>query len=245
MATTTRKTMATAMTPDAGLYRLLAWTSPAYPVGAFSYSHGLEWAVESAQVRDAAGVVAYVTAVLERGGAWVDTVLFAATHRAAQGPDPDPARLAELDDLAELAAAFRATSETALEARQQGQAFLSVTRRSWPHPLLDAFADRRAGRPVAHCTAVALTCAAHGVPLEPALTAYLHGVAANLVSAGVRLVPLGQTDGQIATARLAPVAARVAVAAMAADPDDLATAAPGLELCSLSHETQYTRLFRS
>ncbi|QJE71743.1 urease accessory protein UreF [Aerophototrophica crusticola] len=226
------------MAPDGALYRLLAWTSPSYPVGAFSYSHGLEWAVESGQVRDAAGLVDYVAAVLGRGGAWVDAVLFAATWRAAANPGA-------LDELADLAAAFRASSETALEARQQGQAFLTVTAKAWPHPWLDAFAKRRAGLPVAHCTAMALACAAHGVPLEPALHAYLHGVSANLVSAGVRLVPLGQTDGQIATARLAPVVAAVTERALAADIADLGTAAPGLELCSLAHETQYTRLFRS
>ena len=226
------------MISDPALYKLLAWTSPAYPVGAFSYSHGLEWAVESGQVRDVEGAVAYIAAVLSRGGAWVDAVLFAATWRAAA----DPARL---DELAELAAAFRATSETALEARQQGSAFLAVTRRAWPHPWLEDFAARRTGLPTAHCTALALACAAHDVPLEPAVAAFLHGVAANLVSAAVRLVPLGQTDGQIATARLARTVADVTAAALAADPDDIGTSAPGLELCALAHETQYTRLFRS
>ncbi|WP_225889746.1 urease accessory protein UreF [Indioceanicola profundi] len=237
-ATATTTAMGTAMTTDAALYRLLAWTSPAYPVGAFSYSHGLEWAVEAGQVRDVDGAVAYIAAVLERGGGWVDAVLFAATHRVAGDP-------AELDGLADLAAAFRASSETALESRQQGQAFLTVTRRAWPHPLLDEFARRRAGLPVAHCTAMAVACAAHGIALEPALHAYLHGIASNLVSAAVRLVPLGQTDGQIATARLGQAVAAVGRAALAADIDELGTAAPGLELCSLAHETQYTRLFRS
>ncbi|HYE00476.1 MAG TPA: urease accessory UreF family protein [Alphaproteobacteria bacterium] len=228
------------MTPDAQ-YRLLAWLSPSYPTGAFSYSHGLEWAVEAGDVRDAAGLAAFVAAVLERGGGWVDAVLFAAAWRAAEAAGAPET----LDSVAELAAAFRGTSETALESRQQGQAFLAVTNRAWPHPDLAAFTRRQAGRPVAHAVAVAVACAAHGVPLAPSLHAFLHSLAANLVSAGVRLVPLGQTDGQIALAALAPVVAGVAERAPETDPDDLGTAAPGLELASLFHETQYTRLFRS
>jgi urease accessory protein len=149
------------------------------------------------------------------------------------------------DDLAELAAAFRASSETALESRQQGKSFLTVTRRAWPHPALDAFAERWGARPVAHAAVLALACAAHGVPLLPALHAYLHGTAANLVSAGVRLVPLGQTDGQIATAMLGPVIEAVAARALVTPIEDLGSAAPLLELASMHHETLYTRLFRS
>lgn len=225
-------------TDEAHLYRLLVWTSPSYPIGAFSYSHGLEWAVEEGSVRDVATLVNYIQAVLERGGAWVDAVLFAAAHRSAHDD-------AALDGISELASAFRASAETALEARQQGAAFLLVTRRAWPHPLLDAFAARNAEHPAAQCVTMALACAAHGLPLAASLGAFLHSVAANLVSAGVRLVPLGQTDGQIALARLADIVAAVVAAALQAEVDDLGTAAPALEFCSMRHETQYTRLFRS
>ena len=222
----------------AQIHALLAWTSPSYPVGAFSYSHGLEAAVEDGSVRDAASLVDYVTAVVTRGGGWVDAVLFAHAFRAAHDP-------AALDGISELAAAFRGSAETALESRQMGRSFLSVTRRAWAHPALDAFADRQHGRDIAHCVAGALACAAHGLPLEPALVGWLHGTAANLVSAGVRLVPLGQTDGQIATAALGPVIAAAAARAVETAIDDLGTAAPLVELASLAHETQYTRLFRS
>ena len=75
--------------------------------------------------------------------------------------------------------------------------------------------------------------------------AYIHAVAANLVSAGARLIPLGQTQAQIAIAQLAPVITDIAERAQATSLDDLGTAAPAIELCSLRHETQYTRLFRS
>ncbi|TLY53402.1 MAG: urease accessory protein UreF [Gammaproteobacteria bacterium] len=220
------------------LAKLLAWTSPSYPTGAFCYSHGLEWAVEEGSVRDVATLVDYTGAVLTRGGGWVDAVLFARAYECAHNA-------AALDAIAELAVAFRGSAETALESCQQGAAFLGVTRKAWPHALLDAFAARHADLPVAHSIAMALACAAHDVPCEPALSAWLHGTCANLVSAGVRLVPLGQTDGQIATARLASIIAGVVADALAASLDDLGTAAPLLELCSIRHETQYTRLFRS
>jgi urease accessory protein len=221
-----------------GFSRLLAWTSPSYPTGAFSYSHGLEWAVEEGSVRDCVTLVAYIEAVLARGGGWIDAVLFAHAHGCARDP-------AAFDEIAELAAAFRGSTETALESRQQGMAFLSVTRRAWPHPALDAFATRSETLPIAHSIAMALASAVHGIACRPALAAWLHGTAANLVSAGVRLIPLGQTDGQIAIARLAPRIEEVAKRAMQTPLDDLGTAAPLLELCSIRHETQYTRLFRS
>jgi len=226
------------MITEPGLHALLAWTSPSYPVGAFSYSHGLEQAVEAGEVTDRATLVAYVSAVIDRGGGWVDLVLFAHGWRAAGDADA-------FDEIADIAAAFRGSAETMLESRQMGSSFLSVTRRAWPHPALDALAVRREGRPLAHCIAGALASAAHGVPLAPALTAWGHGIAANLVSAGVRLVPLGQTDGQIATAALAPLIAQAVARASVTALDDLGTAAPLLEIASMRHETQYTRLFRS
>jgi urease accessory protein len=229
--------MATRMLTDAALHRLLAWTSPSYPIGGFTYSHGLETAVEDGRVRTADDVADYVEAVLARGGGWVDAVLFVHAWRAA-GDD------AAFDQIAELATAFRGSSETALEARQQGGSFLTITRRAWPHPALDAFAARWEG-PIAHCAVLALACAAHGVPLVPALHASLHATAANLVSAGVRLVPLGQTDGQLALTRLAAALPGIADRALATPLDDLGTATPLLELASIAHETLYTRLFRS
>jgi urease accessory protein len=120
-----------------------------------------------------------------------------------------------------------------------------VTRRAWPHPFIDFFAECWGQRPLAHCAAVALSCAAHDIALVPALHAYLHAFAANLVSAGARLIPLGQTDAQIGMARLAPVIARVCRRAPSEELEDLGTATPVMEIGSLLHETQYTRLFRS
>ncbi|MBZ6379628.1 urease accessory protein UreF [Pacificimonas flava] len=226
------------MRTDAALHRLLAWTSPAYPVGAFTYSHGLETAVETGEIASAEDAASYIRAVIEHGSGWVDAVLFAHSWRSVDDEDA-------VDELAELAAAFRGSRETALECHQQGRAFLAVTRKAWPHTLLDSFAERHADRPMAQPVIMGLAAAVHGVPLVPALAAFLHGTAANLVSAAVRLVPLGQTDGQIVTADLAPVIDRICTRAQATDLDDLGTAAPRVELASLHHETLYTRLFRS
>jgi urease accessory protein len=223
--------------PEAALYRLMAWLSPAYPIGGFSYSHGLEHAVEAGLVRDRASLVAWVETVLARGAGCSDAAIFVAAWRSAGDP-------AALDAVAERAAAWRATAETALESVQQGTAFLATTRLAWPHPALDGLARRQAGR-IALPVAVAVACAVHQVPLEAALAAYLQGFIANLVSAGVRLVPLGQSDGQQVVAAVAPAVAAAARHALATPLDEVGTAAPILDWCSMRHETQYTRLFRS
>jgi urease accessory protein len=207
----------------------------------------MEWAVERGSVTTLAGLLDFVTAVLARGGGWVDAVLFVHAWRAAHQPPAGWRRSAraQLHDIAELAAAFRGTAETALESHQQGASFLDVTLKAWPHPRLTEFADDLRGRPIAQCVAVAVACAVHGIELSAAINAFVQVIAANLVSAGARLIPLGQTDAQIAMARLAPVVAATATDALSAELDELGTSAPALELCSMRHETQYTRLFRS
>jgi urease accessory protein len=226
---------------DSGLYLLLTWGSPSYPTGAFSYSPGLEWAVEAGTVADLAGLQGYLDAVLCRGGGWIDAVLFVHVWRAATVYGASP----ELDELVEFASALRGSCETALESRQQGTAFLQVTRNAWPHRLLDELAAHATATATQWATGLSFNRAAHGVALEQGLHAYLHAFAANLVSAGARLIPLGQTDAQIGMARLAALITRVRDRALQTDLQDLGTAAPMLELSSLRHETQYTRLFRS
>ena len=222
------------------LYRLLAWLSPAYPIGAFSYSHGVETAVEEGLIRDRAALVAWLDSVLRRGTGAVDGALFAAGWQAASEADW-PA----FDAVAERAAAWRGTSEMALESRQQGGSFLSITRTAWPHAALDEV-HRRLDGELALPVAVALAAAVHGIALEPALAGFLHAFTANLISAALRAVPLGQTDGQIALAALEASVNEATRAAIAIDSlDEVGTATPLLDWCSLRHETQYTRLFRS
>ena len=222
------------------LYRLLAWLSPAYPIGAFSYSHGIETAVEEGFVTNRASLVAWLETVLHNGTGRVDGALFAMAWRAADAKD-----WSAFDAIAERAAAWRGTSEMALEARQQGGSFLAITRTAWPHPDLEAAHERLAGE-IALPVAVALAAAVHGIPLDAALTGFLHAFTANLISAAVRVVPLGQSDGQLALASLEEAVRYAASAALAVtDLDELGTATPLLDWCSIRHETQYTRLFRS
>lgn len=220
------------------LLALATWLSPSYPVGAYSYSHGLEWAVETGEVRALPDLVEYVCAVLELGAGWSDLVLAAAAWRAMSG-----GRLDELDHVAELAMALRPTSEFALESSQQGAAFASTTCAAWPNAAFDAFAKAHP-EGLVYPVAVGAVCA-RCVPLPPMLMALGHAIAANLVSAGVRLVPLGQTDGQRAIAAMAPRIAAIAKRAAQSDLSEVGAAAPVIEIYSMRHETQYTRLFRS
>lgn len=227
---------------EPALYRLLTWLSPAYPTGGYTYSHGLEFAVEGGLVRDRESLTGWIAHIVARGAGRVDAVLFAAAHRAVAAGDDSA-----LAEIIETAALFRATAETALESAAQGAAFLAVSRAAWPDPALDRLAAlaAEAERPVALPVAVAAACAGRSVPAAAGLTAYLHSLAANLVSAGVRLIPLGQTDGQAALAALEGPVAAAALGALDTPLEDLGSAAPMVDWSSMCHETQYTRLFRS
>jgi urease accessory protein len=232
-------TAASTLIDAAAFQRLLSWLSPAYPVGAYTYSHGLERAVEDGAVWDRASLVGYVASVLEAGAGRIDAALLVAAYRAAGATDD-----AALDVVTDLAAAWRGTAETALETMAQGTAFLRVTKAAWPDARLAAFAARH-GNSIAHPVALGAAAAWQSIPLRVVLFGFLSAFSANIISAGVRLVPLGQTDGQIATASLLPALEAATEAGLTADLDTIGTAAPMLDLFSLRHETQYTRLFRS
>lgn len=224
------------------LTRLLAWLSPSFPVGGFSYSHGIEAAVEEGLARDRETLILWLDGILRHGAGRTDGMLFAAAHRAVLVDDEEGFAWA-----VERADAMRASAETALESRAQGVAFLNALRSAWPLDGLERWERVIAttGRPPAYAVAVALAAALIGVPEGPALSAYLHAFAANLVSAGVRLVPLGQTDGQKALAALDSVVHHAAKMALAAPLEDLGSRAMAVDWTSMIHETQYTRLFRS
>jgi urease accessory protein len=223
----------------AALYRLMTWLSPAFPVGAFSYSSGIEWAVEAGDITDAASLRDWLSAMLADGSGFCDGVFFSQTHQVASAND----RVA-LKEIAELAAAFVPSRERQLETTTQGQAFIATARAAWDAAGLDALVAACDG-PIVYPVAVGLVSAAHGIPLAPALHAFFHAVVSNWISAGARLVPLGQTDSQRVLAALEPVVAATARRAAAASLDDLGSATFRADLASLRHETQYTRLFRS
>jgi urease accessory protein len=221
------------------LYRLMTWLSPSYPVGAFSYSSGIEWAVEASDIKDAASLRRWLAVVLGQGGGFCDAVFFVHAYRSLADSDDRALRA-----VAELAAAFAPSKERHLETTAQGAAFIEATSAAWPCAALDRLKKAWNG-PVAYPVAVGVAAAGHSIALEPALQAFLHAVTANLISAGVRLVPLGQTDGQRVLAALEPVVQDTARRAQVTPLEEVGSAAFRADLASLRHETQYTRLFRS
>lgn len=241
MATTTSTAMAGKKQEErtAALYRLMTWLSPAYPVGSFSYSSGIEAAIENGDIRDVGTLQRWLTALMRHGSIGSDAVLFAHAYRAIT-QDDDVA----LHTVAELAAAFAPSKERHLETTAQGRAFVEATRAAWPCAALERLATVWHGA-IAYPVAVAVTSAGHGIELEPALLAFLQAMVANLVSAGVRLIPLGQTDGQRAIAALEPIVAATATRAQTTAIDDIGSATFRADIASMRHEAQYTRLFRS
>ncbi len=224
------------MTRTKDLVRLLTWLSPGFPTGAYAYSHGLEWAVEAGDVHTEADLTRWLDAVLRHGAGHSDAVLLRHAYRASD--------LDTLGDLAELAAAAQPGRERQAETLAQGGAF-ALAAQVWGAPLLDALAQRIGTERIAYPIAVGALAAAHEVDEDAACLALLHALVTNLVSAAVRLVPLGQTAGLRTVAALEGAMQEVATASRMAGPDDLGGACFRSDIASLRHETQYTRLFRS
>ena len=217
-----------------GLVALLTWLSPAFPTGGFAYSHGLEWAVEAGDVGDEAGLLGWLEDVLRHGAGRADGVLLRQAYRAAD--------LAGLMAVAELGAAVQPCRERRAEAVGQGDAF-AIAAEVWGAPLLAAL--RAAGGAIVYPVAVGALARAHGVAEDAAALGFLQAFAANLVSAAVRLVPLGQTAGLRVLAALEGVMREVAEETRAATLDDLGGACFRSDIAAMRHETQYTRLFRT
>lgn len=224
---------------SAALYRLMTWLSPSFPVGAFSYSSGIEWAVEAGDITDAASLRDWLAAMLTEGSGFCDAVFLAQAHRASSGQDDGALR-----EIAELAAAFVPSRERQLETSTQGRAFIDMARAAWASDGLDRMVAACNG-PIVYPVAVGLVSAAHGIPVAPTMHAFLHALVSNWISAGARLVPLGQTDSQRILASLEADVAATASRALPASLDDLGSATFRADLASLRHEAQYTRLFRS
>jgi urease accessory protein len=226
-------------TEAAALYRLMTWLSPAFPVGAFSYSSGIEWAVEAGDIVDAASLRNWLASMLADGSGFCDGVFLAQTHRAASSGDH-----VALREIAELAAAFVPSRERQLETSSQGRAFIDIARTAWNCDGLDQMIAACDGA-IVYPVAGGRVSAAHGIPLAPTMHAFFHALASNWISAGARLVPLGQTDSQRVLALLEPVVVATGQRALNASLDDLGSATFRADLASMRHETQYTRLFRS
>ena len=225
-------------TDAAALYRLMTWLSPAFPVGAFSYSSGIEWAVEAGDIADAASLRDWLAALLTDGSGFCDAVFLAQAYRAAADDMPG------LRKIAELAAAFAPSRERHLETSSQGRAFIDIANAAWSSETLRRAITACAG-PIVYPVAVGITGASHGVPIGATLHAFLHAVVSNWISAGARLVPLGQTDCQRVLAALEADVTATTARALQATLDDLGSATFRADIASMRHESQYTRLFRS
>jgi urease accessory protein len=236
--TTTRMDMVT-KSADVRDLPLFLWLSPAFPVGAFAYSHGLEWAVEAGDIADAASLGAWLDDLCAFGAPRTDAMLFAAAHRAVLAED-----WAGLNNTNELAVALASSQERRLETTAQGAAFVVATRAAWDCEAL-AHLPAAGGDPVAYPIAVGAAAAGHGFALESALPAFVVAVFANLVSAAVRLSAIGQTDGQRVLAALLPRLTLMASECVTANFDALGGCAFRSDIAALRHETQYSRLFRS
>ena len=228
---------------EVALYDLLSWLSPSYPIGAFAHSSGLEWAVEAGHATDRMSAEQWIDTVVERGSIRTDAVIFVHAHRAVLAQDLD-----RFLQVAELAAANLTSHERRVEATAQGAAFRRIATTTADAPalaMLGTIDDSELSYPIA----VACLTAAHGIGLEQALTAFLHGVVANLVSAAQRLIPLGQTDGQLMLRALRErVFASVVEVIALGDGDpfgQIGSASLYADLACMAHETQYTRLFRT
>jgi urease accessory protein len=245
MTTIMRMGIDTIITAEPGLQattRLMTWLSPAFPVGGFSYSHGIEYAVEAGLVSDRATLGIWIEGILRFGAGRNDGMLLLAAHRAANAMD-----VAGLLAVAQQAMALRGTAELALEAGAQGQAFLKAVRHGWPEIAASApvAALARDGLIVAYPIAIGVLTAAAGLAEAIVLESYLTAFAGNLVSAGIRLVPLGQSDGIAVQAALEPLIARQVLRLREEVLANLGSAALAVDWTSMKHETQYTRLFRS
>ena len=224
------------------LLRLQSWLSPAFPSGSYSYSHGLDWAVEAGYIHDRQSLVDWLEADLCHGSGRNEAIFFSEAWRCTKEDN-----CATLSEIAELAAAYRGTSEFALESSQQAGAYLATLRQVWPDRIFDRLSEIVREREFQPALAVVfgVRSAREGVPVSLALPAFLQSYIANLVTAGVRLIPLGQTDGQLAIAELERAVLAVSAQANEATIEDLGSAAFMVDLTSAAHETQYTRLFRS
>ncbi len=222
---------------EAALLPLMLWLSPAFPVGSFAYSQGLEWAVEAGDVKDARTLGGWLVDLLSFGAPRADAILFAESFRNAEAEDW-PA-LAEAN---ELAIALATSAERRLETTAQGAAFVAAARAAWDCAPLRALAEAER---VAYPVAVAAAAAGHGLPLEASLQAFVLAQVAAAVSAVVRLGPIGQTDGQKVQATLIPRIRALAREAAGSTMADLGACAFRAEIAAMRHETQYSRLFRS
>ena len=212
------------MPTEMAVLTLAQWFSPAYPIGSFAYSHGLEWAIETGDVHDSATLCAWVRDVLEFGSGRNDALFLA----AAYGSD-DPGQVND------ICRAFAPSKERLKETDLQGAAFGEITSAIWGHDL----------PPMAYPVAVGWAARLDELPLSLTSQMYLQSFASALVSVGMRLIPLGQRKGHTLIQSLAPLCGRISEQTAHGDLDALSATAFLPDIASMKHETQYSKVFRT
>jgi len=216
--------------------RLMQLTSPALPIGAFTYSQGLEWAVEAGWVHDSASLVDWLQGLIADNLLHLDLPILARLHRACADGD-----VAAVESWGRTLLAARESRELRAEELNRARALCSLLRD------LDIDAATQWRDALAHCQAAAFALAAvhWRIGLHDCLLGYAWSWLENQVAAAIKLVPLGQTDGQRVQLALAEALPSVVSEAIDLGDDDIGAGAPALAIASARHETQYTRLFRS
>ena len=215
------------MTEPAALQKLLTWLSPAFPVGAFAWSAGLESAIADRTLTDSAALQNWLEGVLAHGGLKTDAIFVAHAWRGTL----------DLQELADLAIALTPARERFAETTITGDNFAIATK-AWP-------AELTLPQPCPYPIAVGATAKAHGIGLEDTVLAYLTAAVHSQISVAVRLVPLGQTDGLRVMAALEPRVAALAKTAATATLADLGSIAYATDIAQMRHETLEPRIFRS
>ena len=220
------------MADTTALQRLLTWLSPAFPVGTFAWSQGLETAIVDGRVTSASMLKDWIGGSLAHGALKTDAILLAHAYRG----EADAGVLAEL---AELGLALAAASERHFETSLTGETF-GIAARAWPS---DVFA--RLPQPSPYPVAVGAIAGAQEIGLGETLIGYLTASVHSQVSVAVRLVPLGQTAGLQVMAGLEAAVATLADTAASASLDDIGGIAYAADIAQMRHETIGTRVFRS
>ena len=227
------------LNPQQSLYKLQTWFSPSFPVGAYTYSHGLENAFETGLVANVDQAVDWIGEIISSGNGFADVVFALLAYETVADSNAT-----ELYNIAEFAAAFSSTKELRLESEAQGAAFIEIIQKVEPNTGIILLTDAWPG-PYVYPVVIGAAAGAVGIDRHALATACLHGFVSNLASALVRIVPLGQTDGQRIIVRLSTVVELAVTNALSTGLDELTTSTLVVDLTSMHHETQYTRLFRS
>ena len=226
MGTATQISMATTIPTDPSILTLAQWFSPAFPVGAFHFSHGLAAAIDQGQVTNPVMLRSWINTVLEQGTGRCDALFLAASYHATPK---------ERLDIDAQCLAFAPSKERKTETRDMGRAFVRII------GAMEGFDEDLSSAPVV----IGAAAQAKGLPLDLTIQFYLQSFVSNLVSVGQRTIPIGQTDAQKMIASFVPQITQLAQDTMVGDLTTLSATAFLTDIASMQHETQYSRMFKT